>query len=142
MMCDVDSFYRQYGKLIVAHLCISNILHDRNKRHKPQAYQQDDFISSHKSKMNMEGIEIETRPISMEHNIFEVDSFNPNINVDVISSTSTHSPEIPVLVNQPMKFILRSYFIIEAPTNMNVVHREFKITSSMIHNILSIDNVT
>ena len=108
MMCDVDSFYRQYGKLIVAHLCISNILHDRNKRHKPQAYQQDDFISSHKSKMNMEGIEIETRPIFTENMIFEADIFNPDNNLGGISITSTHSPKIPFLITQNMKFIARS----------------------------------
>ena len=33
MMCDDDALSRQYGKLIVARLFVSNILHDRNKRH-------------------------------------------------------------------------------------------------------------
>ena len=58
IMCDVDALSRRYRKLIVAHLCISNILHDHDELHRPQAYQQDDFISSRKSKMNIEGITI------------------------------------------------------------------------------------
>ena len=92
--------------------------------------------------MNIKGILIETRPISTEHTIFEADIFNADNNVDDISSTSTVSPKIPVLVNQPMKFIARSYVIIEAPNNMNVAHCASKITESMSPNILSTDNVT
>ena len=48
MMFDVDVFYRHDGKLIVAQLCNSNIIHGCDKRHQLQAYQQDDFISSSK----------------------------------------------------------------------------------------------
>ena len=33
MMCDIDALSRRYGKLIVAHLCISNILHNFDARH-------------------------------------------------------------------------------------------------------------
>ena len=80
MMCDVDEFSRQYSKLIVAYLYIKNILHDCDNCQRPQAYQQDDFISSQKSKINIEGIEIETRPIFTEHNIFEADIFNSDNN--------------------------------------------------------------
>ena len=73
-------------------------------------------------------LEIETRPISTEHNIFEADIFNPDNNLDDISSTSTYSPKIPVLVTQPMQFIARSDVIIEAPTHMNGAHHAFEIT--------------
>ena len=142
IMCDVDALSRQYGKLIVAHLCISNIIHDSDKRHQPQAYQRDYFISSRKSKMNIEGIDIETRPIFTEHNIFEADIFNPDNNLDDIRNPSNHSPKIIVLITQPMKFIIRSYVIIEASTNMNVAHRAFEIIESTSHNILSIEDVT
>ena len=69
-MCGVDALYRQYVNLIVAHLCNSYILHYHDKRLQPQAYQRDNFISSWKSIMNIEGIVIETRPIFTEHNIF------------------------------------------------------------------------
>ena len=41
-----------------------------------------------------------------------------------------------------MKFIAWSDVIIEAPNTMNFAHRAFKITESMSHDILSIDNVT
>ena len=92
--------------------------------------------------MRIECIEIETRPISTENNIFEVDIFNPDNNLDDISSTSTHSPKITVLITQPMNFIARSDVIIEAPNNMNVAHCAFKITESTSHTIFSIDNVT
>ena len=102
MMCDFDALSRRYRKLIVAHLCISNILHDQDKRHRPQAYRLDDYNSSQKYKMNIEGIVIETCPIFTENDIFEADIFNPDNNLDDISSTSTHSPKIPILVNQPM----------------------------------------
>ena len=93
MMCDVDSLSRWYGKLSGAHLCISNILHNRDKRHRSQVYQQDNFISSQKSKMNIEGIEIETCPIFTEHNIFESDIFNPYNNLDDISSPKLILPK-------------------------------------------------
>ena len=78
----------------------------------------------------------------MEHNIFEADIFNPDNNMDDISITSTRSPKIPVLINQPMKFITRSDVIIEAPTNLSVTYHALEITESMSHNILSIENVT
>ena len=78
----------------------------------------------------------------MEHNIFEVDIFNPDNKLDGISSTSTHYPKIPVLVTKPMKFIAWSDVITEVHTNMNVSHRAFKITEYISHKILSIDNVT
>ena len=87
MMCDIDALSRRYGKLIVAHLCISNILHNFDARHWPQAYQRDDFFSSHKSKMNIEGIDIETRPVFTENNIFETDILNPDNNLEYFSST-------------------------------------------------------
>ena len=57
--------------------------------------------------MNIEGIDIETRPIFTEHNIFEADILNSDNDSDDISSTSTHSPKITVLITQPMKFIVR-----------------------------------
>ena len=46
IMCDVDVLSRWYSKLIVAHLCISNIFYDRDKHQLQQAYHRDDFISS------------------------------------------------------------------------------------------------
>ena len=55
--------------------------------------------------MNIQGIEIETRPIFTERDIFEAETFNPDNNLDDISSTSTHSLKIPVITTQPMKFI-------------------------------------
>ena len=140
MMCDVDVLSRQYDNMVLAHLCISNILQNRDKRQRPQA--RDDFISSRKSKMNIEGIAIETRPIFTEHNIFEAETFNPDNIWDDISSASTRSPKIPVLITQPMKFITQLDIIIEAPNKTNVTHRAFEITESMSHNILSIDDVT
>ena len=103
-------------------------MHDRNKRHLPQAHQRDYFISLRKSKINIEGIAIETCATFTEHNIFEAEIFNADNNLDDISSTSTHSPKIPVLITQPMKFIARSYVIIKARTNMNVAHPAFEIT--------------
>ena len=81
-MCDVDALSRKCRKLIVSHLYISNILHDCNKRPKLQAYQRDNFISSRKSKMNIEGIEMKTCTILTEHNIFEADIFNQDNNLD------------------------------------------------------------
>ena len=50
-------------------------------------------------KWTFEGIDIETRPILTEHNIFEADIFNPDNNLDDLRSTSTHSPKIPFLIN-------------------------------------------
>ena len=92
--------------------------------------------------MNIEGIEIETRPIFTKHNIFEAEIFNrDNISEDFIS-TSNHSTKITVLITQPMKSIARSDVIIEAPTNSNVAHRAFEITESRSNKILSIDDVT
>ena len=142
MMCDVDALSRRYGNLTVAHICVSNILHDRNKRHQQKAYQQDDFISLQKSKINIEGIEIETCPIIPEHNILESEIFNPDNNLEDFSSTSAHFPKIPVLVTQPINFIERSDVIIKAPNNRNIAHSAFEITESRSHNILSIDDVT
>ena len=104
MMCDVDTLSRRYGKLIVSHFCISNILHDFDKRHRPQAYQRDDFIYYRKSKINMEGIAVVTRPIFTDHNIFEANIFNPDNILNDISSTSNHSPKIPFLITRPIKF--------------------------------------
>ena len=142
MIFDVDTLYLQYENLIVAHLCISNIFYDRDNCHRPQAYQRYDFVSSQKSKMNIEGIEIGNRPIFTERNIFKADIFNPDNNLDDISSTSNHSSKIPFLVTQPINFIVRTDVIIKAPNNMNVAHCAFEMIESIIHNILSIDNVT
>ena len=99
IMCDVDALSRKYGKRIVAHLFIPNILHDCDKHHQPKAYQWGDFISSRKSQINIEVIVIVTRPIFTGHNIFEADILNPDNNLDDISSASTCYPKIPVLVN-------------------------------------------
>ena len=39
MMCDVDTLSILYGNMILAHLYVSDILHDRDECHRPQAYQ-------------------------------------------------------------------------------------------------------
>ena len=129
IMCGVDALSRRYGKLIVAHLCISNILHDRDKRNRPQAYQWDDIISSWKSKMNIEGIEIETCPIFIEYNIFEADIFNPENHLDDIRSASTRSPKISVLITQPMKFIWQS---IQITNHSNTYHKSLYYVSCTV----------
>ena len=92
--------------------------------------------------MNIEGITIETRPIFIEHNIFEADIFNPDNILNDIRSTSTHYTKIPALITHLMNFIARLDNIIGAPGTMNVAHRASEIIESMSHNILSIDNVT
>ena len=129
IMCDVDALSRRYRKLIVAHLCISNILHDRDKRNRPQAYQWDDIISSWKSKMNIVGIEIETCPIFIEYNIFEADIFNPENHLDDIRSASTRSPKISVLITQPMKFIWQS---IQITNHSNNYHKSLYYVSCTV----------
>ena len=78
--------------------------------------------------MNIEGIAIETRPIFTEHNIFKADIFNPDNILNSIISTPNRSPKIPVLINQPIKFIERSDIFIETPTTMNVAYCAFKTT--------------
>ena len=53
MLWGVDSLSRQYVKLIIAHLFISNILHDQDKWHLQQACQQNDFIYSQNQKLTL-----------------------------------------------------------------------------------------
>ena len=62
-MVDVDSISCWYGSLIATHCVIASILHQRDKSHRPKAYDKATFLSSHSSTLSPPETPITTTPV-------------------------------------------------------------------------------
>lgn len=51
MMADVDALTRRFGHLLATHYCISSLLHERNRKFRPEVFERSMFHSNTKSKM-------------------------------------------------------------------------------------------
>ena len=96
-MIDVDAFTRRYGPLIATHCAIAGILHDRDIKQRPDAYERTIFLSSQSSKLSPSSIQPTTIPVLLS--IFITTAYCPSENSKV-----SNKPVHIILISQILFF--------------------------------------
>ena len=120
MMVDVDALSRRYGPLIATHCMIAGVLHCRDIKQRPEAYEKDRFISSQSSKLPTLNTQLTTTPILSSIFLMST-SYTGKDNK--ISNTS-----IPTISTSPILFFNASKAI-DKPTEVAYNGTEMRITA-------------